>query len=80
MICWHYDACVVLDGNPLIEDHLTCIHLDESTNIRCDRVHGLPDSKKESDDNSQVSFAINSKGGDCWHYVSGMVICYRCCT
>ena len=29
--CWHYDACVVLDGNPLIEDHLTCIHSDEST-------------------------------------------------
>ena len=29
-VCWHYDACVVLDGNPLIEDHLTCIHSDES--------------------------------------------------
>jgi len=21
--CWHYDACVVLDGNPLQEEHLT---------------------------------------------------------
>ena len=27
----HYDACVVLDGNPLIEDHLAYIHSDEST-------------------------------------------------
>ena len=23
--CWHYDACVVLDGNPLIKEHLICI-------------------------------------------------------
>ena len=29
--CWHYDACVVLDGNPLIEEHLTYIQSDEST-------------------------------------------------
>ena len=29
--CWPYDACVVLDGNPLIEDHLTYIYLDEYT-------------------------------------------------
>ena len=29
--CWHYDAYVVLDGNTLIEDHLTYIHSDEST-------------------------------------------------
>jgi len=21
--CWHYDACVVLHGNPLVEKHLT---------------------------------------------------------
>jgi len=28
---WHYDACVVLDGNPLIEEHLTYIQSDEST-------------------------------------------------
>ena len=24
-ICWHYDACVVLDGNPLIEEYLTYV-------------------------------------------------------
>jgi len=29
--CWNYDACVVLDGNPLIEEHLTYIQSDEST-------------------------------------------------
>ena len=29
--CWHYDACVVLDGNPLIEEHLTYILSAEST-------------------------------------------------
>jgi len=23
--CWHYDACVVLDGNPLVEEQLTYI-------------------------------------------------------
>ena len=23
--CWHYDACVVLDGNPLIEEYLTYV-------------------------------------------------------
>ena len=23
--CWHYDACVVLDGNPLVVEQLTCI-------------------------------------------------------
>jgi len=30
--CWHYDACVVLDGNPLVAKQLTCIwYRDEST-------------------------------------------------
>jgi len=24
---WHYDAGVVVDGNPLIDEHLTYIHL-----------------------------------------------------
>ena len=24
--------------------------------------------------------SIKSKGGDCWHYGSGMIICSRCCT
>jgi len=23
--CWHYDACIVLDGNPLAAEHLTYI-------------------------------------------------------
>lgn len=22
--CWHYDKCVVLDGNPLVAEKLTC--------------------------------------------------------
>ena len=42
--------------------------------IRCDRMHGLPDSKKGSDDSSQVSFAIKSKGGDCWHYETSVFL------
>jgi len=23
VICWHYDTCVVLDGNPLVAEQLT---------------------------------------------------------
>lgn len=30
--CWHFDACFVLDDNPLVAEQLTCIwYLDEST-------------------------------------------------
>jgi len=52
VFCWHYDACVVLYGKQIIEDQLTYIYLDEST-------------EEISDDNSQYD---KSKGGDCWHY------------
>jgi len=29
--CWHYDAGIVLNGNPLVEEKLTYIYLHEST-------------------------------------------------
>ena len=45
--------------------------------IRCDIIHGMRDSSKESKGKSsvwQVSFAIKSKGGDCWHYEISVVL------
>ena len=42
--CWHYVACVVLDGNSLVYGN--------RRDIRCDRIHEMQDNSKESDDNS----------------------------
>ena len=25
--CWHYDACVVLDGNPLVKEYISHLYI-----------------------------------------------------
>jgi len=39
-------------------------------------------SKGENDveDLEDLEIAIKSKGGDCWHYDSGLALWHRCCT
>jgi len=62
-VCWHYDACVVLDGNPLIEENLTYIQSDESTK-EINRENRAYRSKTEprGDKRSYVTYICQRKG------------------
>ena len=42
--------------------------------------HPLPLMSKGENDVEDLEVAIKSKGGDCWHYDSGLAPCYRYCT
>jgi len=40
----------------------------------------FPLMTKGENDFEDLGVAIKSKGGDCWHYDSGLAIWHRCCT
>ena len=43
-------------------------------------INPLPLMSKGENDIEDLEVAIKSKGGDCWHYDSGLALWYRCCT
>jgi hypothetical protein len=94
MHCWHYGGCTKGDHGSWSEYSCNMsLSLSWSFMVSgglwfffADLVHiqgehnPLPLMSKGENVAEVFEVAIKSKGGDCWHYVSGMVICYRCCT